>query len=61
WLSACSFFSLVYFVIVKSIAPGQIRTPIAGGDNYFDRGGPHLIVPRWKPTCGNHFRKLALS
>ena len=37
WLSACSFFSLVYFVIVKSIAPGQIRTPIAGGDNYFDR------------------------
>ena len=44
WLSACSFFSLVYFVIVKSIAPGQIRTPIAGGDNYFDRGGR---LPRW--------------
>lgn len=46
WLSAWSFFSLVYFVIVKSIAPGQIRTPIAGGDNYFDRGGRHRSMVR---------------
>src|SRR5450830_244935 len=35
WLSACSFFSLVYFVIVKSIAPRLIGTLNAGGDNYF--------------------------
>lgn len=29
----------VRVVIVKSIALGQIRSPIAGADNYFDRGG----------------------
>jgi hypothetical protein len=44
---------LVYFIIVKSIAPGQIRTPIAGGDNYFDRGGSsrkriaHRLIDEW--------------
>lgn len=34
WLSACSFFSRVYFVIVKSIAPRLIRTPNAGLRTY---------------------------
>ncbi|HYD61043.1 MAG TPA: hypothetical protein VEC35_11840, partial [Noviherbaspirillum sp.] len=38
---ACSFFSFVCCVIASLITPGVYRTPINGGDNYFDAGGGH--------------------
>lgn len=48
WLTACFFFSFVYFAIVMSIDPTMIRTPIVGGDNYFDRGGNRTFY--WQKT-----------
>ncbi|HYD79400.1 MAG TPA: hypothetical protein VEC06_06290, partial [Paucimonas sp.] len=41
---ACSFFSFVCCVIASLITPGVYRTPINGGDNYFDAEGARDLM-----------------